>query len=368
MKRGPNDILDDTHPSQKQKIEKSLETLLEEVSAGHYQDFQAFLIQEGITKLALRRKARNIDLACLGEALKGTNVTALDLGNNNIDDDGAARLGEGLKGTKVTTLALFWIKIGDDGAAKLGKALKGTKVDTLDLRGNRIGPNGAARLGEALKGTKVTNLDLEWNNIGDDGAASLGKALRDTKVTALDLGSNRIGPDGAVSLGETLKDTNIATLGLEGNRIGPDGAARLGKALKGTKITTLYLGDNNIGPDGAASLAQNIPGTLLFEVNLDFDNKALKAALEKNYRDVFLKPYYYVTCIEDLPKDVHQYISGFFPLMNTFIHAEDGTTMTMAKKVVQIYAKKQPEIQPQDETTMLVENEPASSRQRSCSS
>lgn len=187
MKRGPIIELEDTRPSQKLKIEKSLEILLQEVSTGNYEDFQAYLIQKNIINLELFGKAKNIDLTHLGQALKGTNVTTLGLAGNNISDDGAK---------------------------KLGLALKDTKVNNLCLALNQIGPNGATALGVALKDTNVTTLFLACNGIGDDGAEKLGAALRDTNVTRLYISLNRIGPNGAAMLAKQIPYTLLVDVSL----------------------------------------------------------------------------------------------------------------------------------------------------------
>ena len=68
-------------PLNQQKIEKYLQELLLEVSRGDYRDFRLFFGQNNMQNLDLRsRDARLINLQHLALALKGTNVTSIDLG------------------------------------------------------------------------------------------------------------------------------------------------------------------------------------------------------------------------------------------------------------------------------------------------
>ena len=77
-------------------------------------------------------------------------------------------------------LDLGWNNIGDEGAAALAGALKtNTALTTPYLWHNNIGDEGAAALAGALKtNTALTTLELWHNNIGDEGAAALAGALK----------------------------------------------------------------------------------------------------------------------------------------------------------------------------------------------
>jgi hypothetical protein len=107
-------------------------------------------------------------------------VTSLNLGQNNIGDEGVKALAECLKTNKtVTSLDLEWNKIKDEGVKILAECLKTNKTVTiLNLRYNQIGDEGVKALAECLKTNKtVTSLNLESNEIKYEGAKAFGEIL-----------------------------------------------------------------------------------------------------------------------------------------------------------------------------------------------
>ncbi|MCP5084656.1 MAG: GTPase, partial [Alphaproteobacteria bacterium] len=110
-----------------------------------------------------------------------TNLTTLDLRNNNLGDAGAKHLAAL---TDLTALDLSGNKLGDAGAKHLAAL---TNLTTLDLRNNNLGDAGAKHLA-AL--TDLTALDLSGNKLGDAGVKHLA-AL--TNLTTLDLRNNNLG-------------------------------------------------------------------------------------------------------------------------------------------------------------------------------
>jgi internalin A len=190
----------------------------------------------------LRAKPRVYQLIEPVKALAGrlaelTQLTSLNMGYNEIGDEGAAALAPL---TQLTSLDLVGNDIGAKGAVALAVL---SQLTSLDLGHNKIGAEGAAALA-AL--TQLTTLNLGYNEIGDKGASSLA-AL--TQLTSLDLGHNKIGAEGASSLAAL---TQLTFLDLEFNQIGAEGASYLA-AL--TQLTSLGLGGNQIGDEGASSLA-----------------------------------------------------------------------------------------------------------------
>ena len=81
------------------------------------------------------------------------NLKELDLGNNQIADDGVAALASALRGGALpscTEIDLRSNQIGDDGVVALASALRGGALPSctkIDLRGN---PGSAAPVKEAL--------------------------------------------------------------------------------------------------------------------------------------------------------------------------------------------------------------------------
>ncbi|XP_044184736.1 NLR family CARD domain-containing protein 3-like, partial [Acropora millepora] len=212
-------------------------------------------------------------------SLKDVNckLTQLDLGNNNlgdqgaagnrIGDQGAAHLSDALKDVncKLTQLKLYRTLIGEQGAVHLSDAVKDVncKLTQLDLGGNRIGDQGVAHLSDTLKDVncKLTQLDLGRNRIGDQGVAHLSDSLKDVncKLTQLKLWYNNLGEQGAAHLSDALKDVNckLTQVDLRVNHIGEQGAAHLSDALKDVncKLTQLNLCGNYLGDQGAAQLS-----------------------------------------------------------------------------------------------------------------
>ncbi|MFT5795178.1 MAG: Ran GTPase-activating protein (RanGAP) involved in mRNA processing and transport [Ulvibacter sp.] len=172
--------------------------------------------------------------------------TTLDLGGNNIGDEGAQVLAVALQNTEiVTTLTLEKNNIGAEGAKELAEALKNNKtVTTLYLGVNNIEAEGAQVLAEALKNNKtVIALTLEKNNIGDKGAQALAEALKNNNtVTALNLEENNIGDEGVQALLEALKNNSAVTsLFLRGNNVGNEKLQEIKNLLKrNLKMNLVY--------------------------------------------------------------------------------------------------------------------------------
>ncbi len=74
------------------------------------------------------------------------------------------------------------------------------EVTALDLRNNQIGDDGARALAESETLDKLTSLDLSSNQISSVGAQALAESQILIKLTSLDLGSNQIGDDGAQAI------------------------------------------------------------------------------------------------------------------------------------------------------------------------
>ena len=165
-----------------------------------------------------------------------TSLTSLDLGWNNIGDEGAQAL-SGL--VNLTSLDLTRNDIGDEGV----QALKGlVNLTSLDLRDNDVGAEGM----QALKGlVNLTSLDLANNGIGAEGMQALESLVN---LTSLDLTNSRIGAEGMQALKGLV---NLTSLDLARNDIGDEGA----QALKGlVNLTSLNLANSRIGAKGAQAL------------------------------------------------------------------------------------------------------------------
>ncbi len=172
-------------------------------------------------------------------------LRTLDLGINQLSDDGATFLAQNLK--KLERLSLSSNKIGDEGTTSIGGNLK--SLTSLDLARNRVGSKGAKAIGK-LK--ELRYLDLGGNQVGDEGAEFLLQKTRNLK--ALLLWGNQIGDVGAGHIAN--RQIDLESLDLSGNQITSDGATEIAKNLE--SLQSLKLDRNQIGNEGAASIAEHL--------------------------------------------------------------------------------------------------------------
>ena len=160
-------------------------------------------------------------------------------------------------GYKLAELNLGLDNITDQGAIYLSDALKkkNCKLTHLHLDGNRIESSGVKHLSAALKNEncKLTLLKL-GEDINDGGVESLSFSLTDCncKLTELHVSGDKIGDTGASYLSSALKSANckLTKLYLHGNKIGDTGAKHLAEALKDCKLEELTLIANQLGDAG----------------------------------------------------------------------------------------------------------------------
>ena len=153
----------------------------------------------------------------------------LNLGGNNITDEGVKHLSTALTNTNCTlnSLNLEGNNITDEGVKHLSTALKHTNctLNSLELRDNNITDEGVKHLSTALTHTncKLNSLNLSRNNITDEGVKHLSTALTHTncKLNSLDLGRNSITDKGVKHLSTALTHTNceLNSLNLDHNNI-----------------------------------------------------------------------------------------------------------------------------------------------------
>jgi Ran GTPase-activating protein (RanGAP) involved in mRNA processing and transport len=204
------------------------------------------------------------------ELQRDPQITSLNLGYNRIKNPAAiSALGTLLQqNLQITSLDLSCNNIESAEAIEaetieaLVKALKGTNVTSLNLLGNKIkSPEAIEALGRALKGTNVTSLDLSGNKIkSPEAIAALRELLRQNpKITSLGFGGNYIeSADAIEALGRALKGTNVTSLDLSGNKIqSPEAIAALCALLRqNQQITSLNLGYNDIEDSNLGALLQ----------------------------------------------------------------------------------------------------------------
>ncbi len=129
----------------------------------------------------------------VAESLNYTNITDLNMSNNEIDDD----------------LVIVFTK-----------SFNGNQIRSIEFQDNdEIGDRGAIALANMLRGSKITCLGLDNNKIGDRGATAFAKALKDCQLVQLDLACNFIGDEGLTAFSQTAKYSNIIYLKLRFNNI-----------------------------------------------------------------------------------------------------------------------------------------------------
>jgi hypothetical protein len=153
-------------------------------------------------------------------------------------------------------------------------------LTALDIGINNIGDAGARVLAKYLP--HLRTLDIGSNNIGDAGARVLAKNL--PHLRTLNIGSNNIGDAGARVLAKNLP--HLRTLDISSNYIGDPGAEALAENLP--HLMTLNIGMNNIGDPGAEALVENLPQLTTLEICTNSICEAGVLAVAKNLRHVQL--------------------------------------------------------------------------------
>ena len=245
-------------------------------------------------KMLLPRHMEAMAALAQGERLRG--VADLQLGSNQLGDEGAAHFARALAGMPALAalnlshchigdaglcavaaalgcgacprLALLTMpengEVGDEGAAALARSLGAlTVLAELRLTKARLGDAAAAAFATSIAHGHCGALRKLWlydNCIGDAGATSLAAAVQGGGVPRLmlHLANNRIGDAGAESFAAACAAASapvLHELSLAGNRITDRGCAALVRSLGAPRIAKLLLTSNRIGDAGARALA-----------------------------------------------------------------------------------------------------------------
>jgi len=134
---------------------------------------------------------RHADFSCSNMCRKSLNIITyalqfnhslhhLNLGHNEIDDDGMRFVAELLKKkSMMTALILNNNLIGNKGLSLLIDALRTCRVYFVDLSFNVIGNSGMISLAEFAKTcSSLVEMNLRWSDIGSTGIAALADACR----------------------------------------------------------------------------------------------------------------------------------------------------------------------------------------------
>ncbi len=232
-------------------------------------------------------------------------LTSLDLGFNDICDNGAKALSKILLNNNIyndchttNSLKILYLsgnKISDNGFKELGKALqvnntleelhisanhgsihgaealafalrKNTKLKVLKASANNFTENGCrALLSIFSENSTLEVLDISNNDVGDACLFTFGISVASaiTSLTHLDLSFGNIGCTGMEYLVNSLQYCkNLKFLELKKNSIADTGAIALAKYLEKAKLTdtlglrSLGLGFNDINADGITAIVK----------------------------------------------------------------------------------------------------------------
>ncbi|KAK1881621.1 NACHT LRR and PYD domains-containing protein 5 [Dissostichus eleginoides] len=114
--------------------------------------------------------ACNLTAACckiLEIGIHSSDIRELDLGNNNITDDGILVLSDTLKNSKLEKLRLAWCSVTEEGCTFLASALNFSRLKELDLSYNHPGPLGLQLLSALKEDPRCSLHELSVEQCGE---------------------------------------------------------------------------------------------------------------------------------------------------------------------------------------------------------
>jgi uncharacterized protein (TIGR02996 family) len=242
-----------------------------------------------------------------------SNLTHLNIANNQIRVAGGQALAASRHFTNLTCLVLGGCAVGLKGAQALAASPTFANLTSLDLRDNNLADAAITtivasphwtklrelRLGSNKVGTKgiealvqwpglerLSLLDL-WVNYGiaDAGAKLLAESPRAANLLHLDLGYTTLTAKGVLPLAKSPHLTHLRHLNLEGNKIGDPGIQMLAKSPIVTGVRCLNLCRTGMSDSGAKALVDSPPLQHLRQLKLNGDKlkPATRSALEERF-------------------------------------------------------------------------------------
>nr|XP_046257777.1 NACHT, LRR and PYD domains-containing protein 12-like isoform X2 [Scatophagus argus] len=186
----------------------------------------------------------------------------LNLGYNNISDDGVRKLVEGLcnPNCRLKMLRLDGCEVTSCACVYLATALtQSRKLQMLDLSRNKIGNEGLQLLAQGLRSPEcqLQILKLSQCNIEEKGCYYLASALKENSghLKVLDLSINMVGDKGAIELFKRFNTLQLTKLEMYDCGLTALSCASIGEALKFETSTLIELNlSNNDLKDAGFSL------------------------------------------------------------------------------------------------------------------
>ena len=117
-------------------------------------------------------------------------LRGLNLGYNNIDDEGVKQLSNAVVNSQLSSLNLRYNKITDEGVKQLSNAVVNSQLSSLNLARNKITDEGVKQLSNAVVNSQLSSLYLANNKITDEGVRQLSNAVVNSQLSSLDFFGN----------------------------------------------------------------------------------------------------------------------------------------------------------------------------------
>ena len=204
----------------------------------------------------------------LSNAIVNSHMRGLNIGNNNITDEGVEHLSNVLEDSQLSMLKLWSNKITDEGVQQLCNVLVKSQLSSLSLFNNEITDEGVQQLSNAIVNSHLRSLNIGNNNITDEGVKHLSNVLEDSQLRMLSLCSINITDEGVQQLSNVLVESQLSSLDLGSNDITDEGVKHLCNVLEDSQLSVLHLDSNNITDEGVQQLSNVLVKSQLSSLNL----------------------------------------------------------------------------------------------------